>query len=312
MITLGLDPHPDSHTVAALDENGTPLASLTVSNDAEGLVQLHRFALPFPEHRWAVEGASNRYILPFVCGLLERGETVHHIPPNLTSQYRARLSRKKNDLVDAQNAARVLLANPLLPAFRPGQYQQQFQDLTRTQRRLSEQLKANKMALQMLGPDSSVRSSLAQVILVLEEQLADLVSQMKALVKALAPALMDLLGVGPVVASVILGETGSIGRFTNEGQFASYCGAAPVERGSGKNSRMQLNHGGNRRLNWALHIIALTRSRCDERTRTLLAKLKARGKTQRASLRVLKTYIARELFRHLKHTTSPAIAAAKT
>jgi len=53
MITLGLDPHPDSHTVAALDENGTPLASLTVSNDTESLVQLHRFALPFPERRWA-------------------------------------------------------------------------------------------------------------------------------------------------------------------------------------------------------------------------------------------------------------------
>ena len=63
MITLGLDPHPDSHTVAALDENGTTLGYLTVTNDAEGLALLHRFALPFPEHRWAVEGASNRYIL---------------------------------------------------------------------------------------------------------------------------------------------------------------------------------------------------------------------------------------------------------
>lgn len=312
MITFGLDPHPDSHTVAALDENGRPLASLTVSNDTEGLVRLHRFALPFPEHRWAVEGASNRYILPFVYGLLERGEIVHHIPPNLTSQYRARLSRKKNDVVDAQNAARVLLANPLLPVFRPSQYQQQFQDLTRTQRRLSEQLKANKMALQTLDPDSSVRSSLAQVILVLEEQLAELSKQMKALVKALAPALMDLLGIGPVVASVILGETGSIRRFTHEGQFASYCGAAPVERGSGKNSRVQLNHGGNRRLNWALHIIALTRSRCDVRTKALLAKLKANGKTQRASLRILKTYIARELFRHLKHSPPSVSSGSMT
>ena len=71
MITIGLDPHPDSHTVAALDENGTTLASLTVSNDAEGLARLHQFTLPFPEHRWAVEGAANRFILPFVCELLE-------------------------------------------------------------------------------------------------------------------------------------------------------------------------------------------------------------------------------------------------
>lgn len=285
---------------------------MTVSNDAEGLALLHHFALPFPERRWAVEGAANRYILPFVCELLKQGETVHHIPPNLTSQYRARLSRKKNDVVDASNAARALLANPELSAFRLGKGQREFQDLTRTQRRLSEQLKANRMALQALGTGSSARSALTQVIQVLEEQLADLSKQMKTMVKSFAPALLELLGVGPVVASVILGEVGNIGRFTNEGHFASYCGAAPVERGSGKNSRMQLNHGGNRRLNWALHIVALTRSRCDERTRTLLAKLKARGKTQRASLRILKTYIARELFRYLKGSPSPALAACAT
>ena len=151
MITIGLDPHPDSHTVAALDENGTTLASLTVSNDAEGLIRLHQLAGSFPRHRWAIEGAANRFILPFVCELLERGEVVHHIPPNLTSQYRARLSRKKNDVVDASNAARALLANPGLPVFRPGEGQREFQDLARTRRRLSKQLKANRMALQALG-----------------------------------------------------------------------------------------------------------------------------------------------------------------
>jgi len=312
MVTIGLDPHPDSHTVAALDENGTTLASLAVANNAEGLLKLHQFALPFPEHRWAVEGAANRFILPFVCELLKQGEVVHHIPPNLTSQYRARLGRKKNDVVDASNAARALLANPRLPAFQPGESQQEFQDFTRTQRRLSEQLKANRMAFQALGRDSSARSALAQVIQVLEEQLVELSKQMKTLVKTFAPTLLELLGVGPVVASVILGEVGNVGRFVNEGQFASYCGAAPVERGSGKNSRMQLNHGGNRRLNWALHIVALTRSRCDERTKALLAKLKGRGKTQRASLRILKTYIAREMFRQLKRSPAPVLVAVKT
>ena len=304
MITIGLDPHPDSHTVAALDENGSTLASLTIANNAEGLVQLHRFALPFSERRWAIEGAANRFILCFVNELPEQGEVVHHIPPNLTSQYRARLSRKKNDVVDAQNAARALMANPSLPTFCPGQHQRELQELTRTQRRLSEQLKANLMALQTLEQGSSVRATLAQVIQVLEEQLEHLASQMKTLVKTLVPALLELLGLGPVVASIVLGEVGTVGRFANEGQFASYCGAAPVERGGGKNSRMQLNHGGNRRLNWALHIIALTRSRCDKRTKALLARLKARGKTQRASLRILKTYIARELFRHLRHSLS--------
>ncbi len=119
MITLGLDPHPDSHTVAALDKNSAAIRSITVPNTPDGLSQLYRFALPFRERRWAVESASNRFILPFVPKLLGQGEVVHHIPPNLTGQYRARLSRKKNDVVDAQNAARALQANPELPLFRP-------------------------------------------------------------------------------------------------------------------------------------------------------------------------------------------------
>lgn len=63
-ITLGLGPHPDSHTVAALDENGTVLALVSVPNICDGLLQLHRFALPFVTRLWAVEGAPNRYILP--------------------------------------------------------------------------------------------------------------------------------------------------------------------------------------------------------------------------------------------------------
>ena len=82
------------------------------------------------------------------------------------------------------------------------------------------------MALQALGKGSSARSALTQVIQVLEEQLADLSTQMKTMVKSLAPTLLERLGVRPVVASVILSEVGNIGRFTNEGQFASYCGAA--------------------------------------------------------------------------------------
>ncbi len=78
-------------------------------------------------------------------------------------------------------------------------------------------------------------------------------------------------------------------------------------RGSGKNSRVQLNRDGNCRLNWALHIVALTRRCCDQQTRKFLAKVKARGKTPRASLRILKTHTARELFRHLNSTSPPAL-----
>jgi hypothetical protein len=47
MITLGLDPHPASHTVVALDESGVSLGHLTVPNTAEGLTRLGEFSAQF-------------------------------------------------------------------------------------------------------------------------------------------------------------------------------------------------------------------------------------------------------------------------
>jgi Transposase IS116/IS110/IS902 family/Phage capsid family len=114
------------------------------------------------------------------------------------------------------------------------------------------------------------------------------------------PSLLQLPGVGPIVAGVSLPETRDPKRFASPHHFASYCGAAPVERGSGQNRRMQINPGGNRRLSWALHIVAMVRLRMnDGRSKEFLERAQLRGKTKRSGLRLLKTYIARELFRVL-------------
>jgi hypothetical protein len=87
MITLSVDPHPGTHTVVAMDPNGSTLASITVPNTPDGLCQLHQFAVPFASRRWAIEGAGNHFIAVFVAQLLERSEIVYSIPPSLTSQY---------------------------------------------------------------------------------------------------------------------------------------------------------------------------------------------------------------------------------
>jgi hypothetical protein len=101
MITLGLDPHPASHTVVALDHNGSSLGSIEAPNTDAGLEELHRFASQYPGRRWAIEGAGNHFISRFVTQLLAKGEVVYPIAPSLTSQYRCRRGRKKNDQVDA-------------------------------------------------------------------------------------------------------------------------------------------------------------------------------------------------------------------
>jgi transposase len=114
---------------------------------------------------------------------------------------------------------------------------------------------------------------------------------------------LELSGVGAIVAGTLLAEVRDPQRFPTVDHFASYCGVAPVERGSGKNSRMHVNPGGNRRLNWALHIVAMVRLRVDDgRSRQLIAKQTDQGKTKRAALRSMKTYIAREIFKTIRQS----------
>ncbi len=129
MIIIGVDPHPASHTAAALDAaTGRVLSALRVGNTREGYERLLEWAGRSsgshgggdrPELRWAVEGAGNPFIAAWVADLILRGERVTNIPPTLTSQYRSRRGKKKNDEVDAANAARALSANPDLPAHDP-------------------------------------------------------------------------------------------------------------------------------------------------------------------------------------------------
>lgn len=312
MITLGMDPHPGSHTIAALDSNGSLLGSIKVPNTSPGLEQLHQFASQFVSRRWAIEGAGNRFVAQFVNELLAKGEAVFPIAPSLTSQYRCRRGTKKNDQVDAANVARALLANPQLPSLQYSDRQRELQELSRAQRRLAEQLRSNRSALAELSEYSPVRAVLEEVIRTLMLQLKELEKQLRSIVRTVMPRLLELPGVGAIVAGTLLAEVGDPRRFPTADHFASYCGAAPVERGSGQNSRMQVNHGGNRRLNWALHMIALVRLRMDgDRSRQFMTKQTDHGKTKRAALRLMKTYIAREVFKTIRQLyCHPGPAAA--
>ncbi len=85
----------------------------------------------------------------------------------------------------------------------------------------------------------------------------------------------------------------------NEAAFAHLCGVAPLPASSGKTHRHRLNPGGNRQANHALWRIVFTRMSSDERTRKYVARRTAEGRTTREIIRVLKRYVARELYPHL-------------
>lgn len=298
-VIVGVDPHPGTHTAAALDENGKTLGTIEVENTEEGLDALLVWAERFGERRWAIEGASNPFVAPRVAALLAGGEEVVDVPPSLTAQYRSRRGGKKNDRLDAQNAARALLANPELQAHAPSPQQRRLQVLSRTRRRLAKQLKANRMAAKDLPEGSPEREVVEEVAACLAEKVRALDALSGGLVKEEAPEVLEICGVGPVLGAVILAEVGNVSRFASADRFASYCGG-PVDRSSGRSSRVRVNPGGNRTMNWALHMIAQVRLRTDGRSKALMERKMGEGKTLRAALRVLKTYIARELYRALK------------
>lgn len=303
MVIIGVDPHPSSHTIAVMDETGGVLRTLTVENTPDGVKEILELGRGYPKRSWAIEGAGNGFVTPLVRDLLASGEEVTNIPPAVTSQYRSRRGRKKNDEVDAANIARALLANPELPTFDRDETVETLKRHTRTRQRLVGKLQSERMALKDLPAASPIRPSIESVIRALEEAIAAISVRIEKIVKSLNPDFLDVKGVGPVVAGVVLAETGDIQRFRNADAFAAYCGVAPVERSSGKMKRVQVNTGGNRRLNYALHIAALVRMRTHPETRAYIERKVADGKTKRAAIRQLKTAIARRFYKSLRDTT---------
>ena len=123
--------------------------------------------------------------------------------------------------------------------------------------------------------------------------------EMKRLVEAMAPGLLGQPGVGTLTAAQILVSWSHPGRIASEAAFASLAGVAPIPASSGQTVRYRLNHGGDRKLNAALHMVVLSRCRYDQGTRDYVARRTAEGKTQRDIRRCLKRYLARQLFRFL-------------
>jgi len=105
--------------------------------------------------------------------------------------------------------------------------------------------------------------------------------------------------VGPLVAAKILGEVRDVGRFSSPAAFASYSGTAPIPASSGTVIRHRLHRGGNRQLNRALHTVALTQARRDDRARAFLARKRGEGKTPREARRALKRHLAVTVYRAL-------------
>ena len=89
----------------------------------------------------------------------------------------------------------------------------------------------------------------------------------------------------------------------SEAAFAHLCGVAPLEASSGKVIRHRLNRGGNRQANHALYQIVISRLASDPDTKRYVERRTKDGKSIGETVRMLKRYVAREVFKHLPHTS---------
>ncbi len=265
--------------------------------------------------------------------LVAHGEQVVDVPPVLASRVRLLGSGKsdKNDPNDARSVAIAALRQPGLAVVQREDHTQALRMLAKRHLELTAlrtqavcrlhsvlmQLRPGGMpprlsatkAARMLGGMRNLnlvgeqRRAMARTHLGDIRRLDREIKTNKVLIsKTVAAAnttVTDVYGVGPIVAAILIGYTGDIGRFASADHYASYNGTAPIEVSSGGKKRHRLSMRGNRMLNHAIHMAAVTQIRHDTAGRIYYDKKQAEGKTKKEALRALKRRVSDTVYQQL-------------
>jgi transposase len=156
-------------------------------------------------------------------------------------------------------------------------------------------------ALRKLPAGARVRIARKQVAELrnLNRQIDQLQAELRELVTAHHPKLLAEQGCGALTAAILIGHTAGVKQFRKHSSFGLQTGTAPLPCSSGQRAQHRLNRGGDRQLNHALHIIAITRAKRDPATKQYLARKEAEGKTTKGALRSLKRHLARRFYQLL-------------
>ena len=334
MVIIGIDPHKATHVAVAIDGDELAIARLEVTADRAQTQRLLAWAEPLgAERTWAIESADGLGKL-LSQELLAAGEHVVDVPSTLAARVRllGSANAAKNDPNDALSIAIAGLRHGELRTVRrddhatvlrllAGRYDDLIALRTQAACRLHavlrelvaggapRRLSAGRASqlLRSVRPERSVeveRKRLAADLLAdvrrLDRELAATKTRIGAAVDESKTTLVELHGVGPIVAGLILGHVGDPTRFPTPARFASYNGTAPIEASSGPRKRHRLNPRGNRKLNHAIHMIAVTQIRHDTPGRVYYDRKLAEGKTKKEALRALKRRISDAVWRQLR------------
>jgi transposase len=342
-VMIGIDPHKASHTAVAVSPAEEPLGQLRVRASAVQAERLLAWAQGWPERAWAVEGAGGvGHLLAWQ--LLAAGGRVLDVPPKLAARVRllATGDISKNDPNDARSVAVAALRSAGVREARRDDHaavlkvwSKRYQDLGRARTQVACRLhqvlcelipggvpgeitagQAGQV-LASITPANPVAAARWELAAELTEDLRGIDARIRETrkkaaiaVRAAATCLTGLFGVGPVIAAAVIGDVRHVSRFPGRDHFASYNGTAPIEVSSGGRKACRLSRRGNRRLNHAIHMVAVTQIRYRHSPgRAYYDKKLAEGKTGKEALRALKRQISDAIFACLQADAKRAAAA---
>ena len=335
-VTGGVDTHRDVHVAAALDPLGGVLGSESFTTDAAGYKALLKWLEAFGDvTKIGVEGTGSygsglaRYLRRSGVKVIEvdrpdrqkRRRTGKSDPIDAVEAARAALGGratgcpKSRDgaveairvLVVAKRSARQARVKALvqmrhLGYTAPEQLRCRFKGLS-VPAMVAEgiKLRPTRSGDPVTAATKASLSSLAHRISSLDDELAELDQRIEALLVATVPELLDRFGVGPDTAAALVVAAGdNPERLHSEAAWAHLCGVSPIPKGSGKSSgRVKVHDGGDRQANSALWRIVMVRIAHDPETQLYYERRLKEGKTKHEVIRILKRYVAREIYRFL-------------
>lgn len=335
-VVIGVDTHKHIHVAAVLDTTAGLLATLTISADQAGSQRLldwsrsHGKIIVF-----GIEGTGS-YGAGLTSFIRRHGYKVIEVS---RPDRRLRRLNGKSDTLDAENAARAVLAGTAtaVPKAADGTVEMirhlKVANDTAVKARSAamvtlkallvhapESLRAEvsgKTQIMMArrlasirpsaleAPDDSVRYALRSIArrwIDLDCEVKELSTQIEKLVMRQAPQLTTAFGIGVDTAAEILVVTGdNPERIKSEAALAKLAGVSPIPTGSGITSgKYRINYGGHRQLNAALYRTAIVRMQHHQPTKQYVIRRTAEGKSKRDIIRCLKRYIIREVYHLIK------------
>jgi transposase len=345
-VMIGVDPHKGSHTAVAIGSAEEPLGEVRVRASAGQAGRLVAWAGAWPERTWAVEGAGGLGHL-LAQQLVAAGERVLDVQPKLGARVRllAAGDTNKNDPNDARSVAIAALRSTARREVGPDDHtavlkvwSKRHRDLGRTRTQVACRLHAVLCELVPGGLSKDITAARATRVLEsvqpsgvvalarcelaaeflgdlrrIDAQMHDTKKKLTTAVRATGTTATEIFGVGPVIAAIVIGCVADVSRFASRDHFAAYDGTAPIEVSSGNRKIYRLSRRGNRRLNHAIHMAAITQIRYRHSDgRACYDRKLAEGKTCKEALRSLKRRISDAIFARLQADARRVAAPART